>query len=155
MHITNQLFLFIPYMSHTTHGKPTKCIRYYSSFAGFLKKCLHPDEDQLIQIGKEVVLNPKKIKTWFYNNKTKTKNQVGNEKKQSADRRVILRSQDRSPKVTNIEDVKYQGKRAMEEIKGEFNQLLWFNLLIVVTNAVLCLCSWLARESGFRTKIID
>ncbi|WMV24154.1 hypothetical protein MTR67_017539 [Solanum verrucosum] len=42
----------------------------------FLKKCLHPDKDQLIQIGKEVGLNPKKIKTWFYNNKTQTKTQI-------------------------------------------------------------------------------
>ena len=31
------------------------------------------DKDQLIQIGKEVGLNPKKIKTWIYNNKTTTK----------------------------------------------------------------------------------
>ena len=44
-------------------------------------------------------------------------NQIGEEKKQLADHLVILRSQDRSPKVTDLEDAEYQGKRAMEETK--------------------------------------
>uniref|UniRef100_M1DQJ8 Uncharacterized protein n=1 Tax=Solanum tuberosum TaxID=4113 RepID=M1DQJ8_SOLTU len=46
------------------------------------------------------------------------KNQVGNEKEQSTDRRVIPRSQDRSPKVLDLEDAECQGKKAMEETKG-------------------------------------
>uniref|UniRef100_M1DN56 Uncharacterized protein n=1 Tax=Solanum tuberosum TaxID=4113 RepID=M1DN56_SOLTU len=51
-------------------------------------------------------------------------NQVGDEKEQLADRRVISRSQDRSPKVTKLEDVECQSEKAMEETKGRLTE--WF-----------------------------
>ncbi|WMV24284.1 hypothetical protein MTR67_017669 [Solanum verrucosum] len=61
-------------------NKQSKCFRHTAEqvqhLKEFLKKCPHPDKDQLIQIGKEVGLNPKKIKTWIYNNKTTTKTQI-------------------------------------------------------------------------------
>ncbi|WMV30404.1 hypothetical protein MTR67_023789, partial [Solanum verrucosum] len=52
------------------------------------------------------------------------KNQVSEETEQSADLRVISRSQDRSPKVTDLEDAEYEGKRAMEDTKGRLTE--WF-----------------------------
>ncbi|KAG5629741.1 hypothetical protein H5410_001458 [Solanum commersonii] len=45
------------------------------------------------------------------------KNQVGDGKEQLADRQVIPRSQNRLPKVTNLEDVVYQGQRAITKPK--------------------------------------
>uniref|UniRef100_M1DWE6 Uncharacterized protein n=1 Tax=Solanum tuberosum TaxID=4113 RepID=M1DWE6_SOLTU len=52
------------------------------------------------------------------------KNQFGDEKEQSADRRVVARSQDRSPKVTDLEYAECQGKKAMEGVKGRLDE--WF-----------------------------
>ncbi|KAG5609962.1 hypothetical protein H5410_021243 [Solanum commersonii] len=60
-------------------NKQIKCFRrtveQVRQLKEIFKKCPHPYKDQLIQIGKEVGLNPKKIKFWFHN-KTQTKMQI-------------------------------------------------------------------------------
>ncbi|KAG5615714.1 hypothetical protein H5410_015538 [Solanum commersonii] len=48
----------------------------------------------------------------------KGKNEVGERKEQSADRRVVLRSRVGLPKVTNLEDAEDQGRKAMKLTKG-------------------------------------
>ncbi|XP_060202903.1 homeobox-leucine zipper protein ROC8-like isoform X2 [Lycium barbarum] len=40
---------------------------------GFFKECQYPDEDQRIQLGREVGLDPKQIKYWFQNRRARTK----------------------------------------------------------------------------------
>ncbi|KAG5609858.1 hypothetical protein H5410_021139, partial [Solanum commersonii] len=89
----------------------------------FLKKCPHLDKDQLIQIGKEVGLNPKKIKTWIYNNKTTTKKSdnktfwTENERfrceniaMKEAMKKIICPQCD-SERASNLENLKEQNQR--------------------------------------------
>ncbi|WMV49698.1 hypothetical protein MTR67_043083 [Solanum verrucosum] len=52
------------------------------------------------------------------------RNQVGDEKEQSANQRAVPRCKARSPKVTELEDVECQSKMEMEEINGRFTE--WF-----------------------------
>ena len=52
------------------------------------------------------------------------RNQAGDGKEQSANHRVVLRCSVGSPKVTDLEDVECQGRRAMEMTKGWITE--WF-----------------------------
>ena len=52
------------------------------------------------------------------------RNLVGDRKEQSVDHRVVPRCSERSPKVTDLEDVECQGERAMKETKGRLAE--WF-----------------------------
>ncbi|WMV41175.1 hypothetical protein MTR67_034560 [Solanum verrucosum] len=52
------------------------------------------------------------------------KNQVGQRKEQSANRRVVPRCSARPPKVTDLEDAEGQGKKAMELTKGRIAELI-------------------------------
>uniref|UniRef100_M1DFG6 Uncharacterized protein n=1 Tax=Solanum tuberosum TaxID=4113 RepID=M1DFG6_SOLTU len=54
----------------------------------------------------------------------KGRNQVGDEKEQSAKRRAVLRCKERSPKVTELKVVKCQSKKMKEEINGWIAE--WF-----------------------------
>ncbi|WMV25160.1 hypothetical protein MTR67_018545, partial [Solanum verrucosum] len=54
----------------------------------------------------------------------KERNQVGNKKEQSAKRLAVLRCKERSPKVTALEDVECQSKKAMDEINWRIAE--WF-----------------------------
>ncbi|KAG5609961.1 hypothetical protein H5410_021242, partial [Solanum commersonii] len=97
----------------------------------FLKKCPHPDKDQLIQIGKEVGLNPKKIKSWFYNKKTQTKTQIEksvNKTLQTENERIrsenlamkeamkkIICPQCDFERASNLENLKAENQRLIDE----------------------------------------
>ncbi|KAH0678970.1 hypothetical protein KY284_020055 [Solanum tuberosum] len=117
-------------------NKQSKCFRHtveqVQHLKEFLKKCPHPDKDQLIQIGKEVGLNPKKIKTWIYNNKTTTKTQIEksdnktlrteNERfrceniaMKEAMKKIICPQCD-SERASNLENLKEENQRLTDEV---------------------------------------
>ncbi|XP_027771932.1 homeobox-leucine zipper protein ROC8-like [Solanum pennellii] len=105
----------------------------------FLKKCPHPDKDQLIQISEEVGLKPKKIKNWIYNNKTQEKTQVDksanktlrteNEKLRSENiamkeaMKKIICPQCDSERASNLENLKAENQRLTDKI-------LWYSILL-------------------------
>uniref|UniRef100_M1BZK2 Uncharacterized protein n=1 Tax=Solanum tuberosum TaxID=4113 RepID=M1BZK2_SOLTU len=47
------------------------------------------------------------------------RNQVGDKNEQSTNHRTLPRSKVTTPKVTELKDVEFQGKKAMEEVKGQ------------------------------------
>ncbi|KAG5615191.1 hypothetical protein H5410_015015, partial [Solanum commersonii] len=83
-------------------------------------------------------------------------NYVSERKEQSACaerfRNVVIGS----PRITELEDTEGQSKKVIEVTKGRIAKLIDDpNLLIVVANATLPSCFWLARERGFKTKITE
>jgi len=58
------------------------------------------------------------------------------EKEQLADRRVVLRGSVRLPKVTDLEDAEFQGRREMEVTKGRLTE--WFGMPDLLRQLTLC-----------------
>ncbi|WMV24278.1 hypothetical protein MTR67_017663 [Solanum verrucosum] len=132
--------------SQKKENKQSKCFRHtveqVQHLKEFLKKCPHPDKDQLIQIGKEVGLNPKKIKTWIYNNKTtgitqieksdnktlRTENErfhCENIAMKEAMKKIICPQCD-SERASNLENLKEENQRLTDEVNLLFILFIFF-----------------------------
>ncbi|KAH0682477.1 hypothetical protein KY289_020229 [Solanum tuberosum] len=122
-------------------NKQSKCFRrtveQVRQLKEIFKKCPHPDKDQLIQIGKEVGFNPKKIKTWFYNKtQTKTQIEISNKTLRTENARFryeniamkeemkkIICPQCDSERASNLVNLKSENQRLIDEI-------LWYSILL-------------------------
>ncbi|KAK6780347.1 hypothetical protein RDI58_022531 [Solanum bulbocastanum] len=110
----------------------------------FFNKCLHPDEDQQKQLGREEGLDHKRVKFWFQNKRTQSKTQ--NERSVNNARRkekegLFCENKAMKEGMENIMCPKCDGReRNLENMKMEnqwlTEQVKWMNLFpTIVTKA--------------------